>query len=150
VSIWRFLGISGAEVISNQLDDIERRFGSFEARGGRRAGWRLRMWRFIAFYQNKPLASASVGFNLAPNLRVNKISYTNSRMLYRCLEILVAAFYAMPIIGLVALALPVSHLWIAFLVATPILLLSIACVMFAHVCIINAVRGSGRRFSGWR
>jgi hypothetical protein len=62
-------------------------------------------------------------------------------MLYRCLELLVTLLYAMPIVGLVALLLlPLPRDLTLALIAVPIMLLCLACVAFAHVCIIHTVR----------
>ena len=66
-------------------------------------------------------------------------------MVYRVLAILVCGLYVLPVIGLVAIPLPVSLKWSVLMILLPVALLALACIVMAHVVIFDAVRHIGRR-----
>jgi hypothetical protein len=66
-------------------------------------------------------------------------------MVYRVLALLVCGLYMLPVIGLVAIPLPIGLKWSALMILLPVTLLALACIFIVHVVIFDAVRHIGRR-----
>jgi len=66
-------------------------------------------------------------------------------MVDRALAILVCGLYMLPVIGLVAVPLPIGLKWSVLMILLPLALLALTCIFIAHVVIFDAVRHVGRR-----
>jgi hypothetical protein len=66
-------------------------------------------------------------------------------MVNRAVAILVCGLYMLPVIGLLAIPLPIGLKWSVVMILLPLALLALACIVMTHVIIFDAVRHIGRR-----